>query len=282
MNDNPAKPTDRADNITRTVAAAIVPILLLAFVILFFTPDQTERRFAWAIAPNMTAAFMGAGYLGGAFLFLRVALGDPWRCVKHGFPPVTAFTVMMLIATVLHWERFDLHHFPFQLWLFLYVVTPILIPILWLRNRYKDDGSMVAGDVAVPAAAGWALFVAGIGFTVFASIGLFAPTVLIELWVWQLTPLTARIMAGWFALLAVGGLTIGRERRWSAWRVGLTSIALWHMLVLIAAVINSADFPAGVINWYTVLVLLSVIGMGVLYATMERKRRLYASRHDAV
>lgn len=273
MNDNnPARMPDRADNMTRIVAAAIVPILLLAFVILFFTPDQTERRFAWAIAPNMTAAFMGAGYLGGAYLFLRVALGDPWRCVKHGFPPVTAFTIMMLIVTVLHWERFELSHFPFQLWLILYIVTPVLIPYLWWRNRREDPDGLAVGDVVVPPLARWAMLLAGIGFALFTLIGLFAPAVLIDLWVWQLTPLTARIMAGWFALLAVGGLTIGRELRWSAWRVGLTSIALWHVLVLVAAVINSAEFPAGLINWYTVLVFLSVIGMAGLYVAMTRKQ----------
>jgi hypothetical protein len=263
---------DRADFATRVVAGVVVPILVVAFLILTFTPEQTGQRFAWAISPSMTAAFMGAGYLGGAYVFLRVALGDPWVQVKHGFPPVAAFTTIMLVATVLHWQRFDLGHFPFQLWLLLYVVTPVLIPYLWWRNRSKDTGLVLPGEVLVPAVARWALLVAGVGFAIFSALGLFAPQVLIDLWVWPLSPLTARIMAGWFGLLAVGGLTIGRELRWRAWRVGLVSIALWHGLVLVAALANSADFPAGLLNWYVVLVFISVVGMAGLYVSLERKR----------
>jgi hypothetical protein len=279
MTSSASQVTDRTDTASRIVAAIVVPILVLAFIILFFLPDQSGQRFAWAIAPHMTAAFMAAGYLGGAYVFVRVAMGDPWHHVKHGFPPVTAFTTMMLIVTVLHWERFELSHFPFQLWLLLYVVTPFLIPYLWWRNRHQDPGSLAEGDVTVPVLARWAMLLAGAGFALFSLIGLFAPTLLIEWWVWPLSALTARIMAGWFALLAVGGLTIGRETRWSGWRVGLISIGLWHALILVAAGINSADFLRGPINWYTILVFLSVVGMVGLFVAMERKRsqRLFAS-----
>jgi hypothetical protein len=58
---------------TRWVAALVIPFLVLAFVILFFVPNQTGQRFAWEIKPPMTAAFMGTGYLGGAYFFARVA-----------------------------------------------------------------------------------------------------------------------------------------------------------------------------------------------------------------
>lgn len=266
-------PPERSDLPTRLVAALIVPILLLAFVILFFLPGQTGQRFAWSIAPRLTAAFMGAGYLGGGYLFLRVALGAPWRAVKHGFAPVTAFTTMMLIATLLHWERFDLRHFPFQLWLLLYVLTPVLIPVLWQRNRHRDTGAAAPGDVTVPLVARLALQAAGVSFALFAVIGLVAPERLMALWVWQLSPLTARVLAGWFALLAVGGLTIGRERRWSAWRVGLLSIGIWHGLMLVGTVVYSADFTTGWANWYTALLAVAVAGMVALFIVMEQRAR---------
>jgi hypothetical protein len=265
--------TDQTDAFTRIIAAIIVPILWLAFVILTFVPDQSGQRFAWSIAPHMTAAFMGAGYLGGSYVFFRMALGAPWHCVTRSFAPITAFTIAMLVVTVLHWERFDLSHFPFQLWLILYIVTPVLIPYLWLRNRHADPGTLAESDVAVPLAARWAMTLAGIAIGLFALLGFVAPTVLVDLWIWPLTPLTARIMAGWFTLLAVGGLSIGREVRWSAWRIGLVSIAVWHVLVLLAAGINSAEFPNGFINWYTGLVFLSVLGMVGLFVMMERARR---------
>jgi hypothetical protein len=265
------KPADRIYPLTRIVAALVVPVLVLAFLILYCFPNQSGERFAWAIKPPMMAMFIGSGYLGGAYLFLRVALGGPWHRVAPGFLPVTAFTTSMLLATVLHWDRFDLNHFPFQLWLILYVVTPILVPALWFWNRQEDPAAPDEVDKVVPALARGAMMLSGAGFALFALIGLISPTTLIGMWVWTLTPLTARLLGGWFALLAVGGLTIGRESRWSAWKVGLMSIGSWQALVLLAAVLRPADFPGGVLNWYTVLLALALAGMAGLALYMQRE-----------
>jgi hypothetical protein len=191
--------------------------------------------------------------------------------VAPGFLPVTAFTLSMLAVTFLHWARFDIRHFPFQLWLILYVVTPFLVPYLWIRNRGEDTGAPEEGDAVVPAVARWGMTLVGAVIAVFALVGLISPSTLLGLWVWPLTPLTTRILSGWFSLLAVGGLTIGRETRWSAWKVGLVSIGLWHALILLAAILNPADFPGGVVNWYTVLVVLGLVGMLGLVLYMRRR-----------
>jgi hypothetical protein len=268
-----ANHSDRIYPVTRLVAAIVVPVLVLAFAILYFMPGQSGERFAWAIQPDLMAMFMGAGYIGGAYLFLRVALGGRWHRVAPGFLPVTAFTISMLLATILHWERFELGHFPFILWLILYVVTPFLIPFLWWWNRHEDPGTPEPGDKVVPAAARYGLMAAGAIIGLFALLGILAPTTLIDLWVWPLTPLLARVLGGWFALLAVGGLTIGRETRWSAWQIGLTSIFVWHLLVLIAAVVRAGDFKSSVVNWYTILLVLGLVGMAVLAVAMTLRRR---------
>jgi len=267
-----SSPSDRIRPLTRIIAAIVVPFLVLAFVILYFFPDQSGERFAWAIKPHMTAMFIGAGYIGGAYLFVRTALGGPWHRVAPGFLPVTAFTLSMLVVTILHWDRFDIHHFPFQVWLILYVVTPFLVPYLWMRNRVEDTGAPEAGDAVVPAVARWGMTLIGAVIGVFALIGLVFPSTLIGMWVWPLTPLTARILSGWFALLAVGGLTIGRETRWSAWKIGLLTIGSWHTLILVAALLNPGDFTGGVVNWYTVSVMLVLGGMVGLFLYMQRRQ----------
>ena len=264
---------DRIFRSTRVVAVLVVPFLVLAFLILFFMPETSGTRFAWEIKPSMTAAFMGAGYLGGSWLFLNVIWGKRWHRVAPGFPAVTAFTVAMLLVTALHWERFDLSHRPFQIWLVLYVVTPFLVPFLWWRNRVTDPHTPEPDDVVVPPAARWGLGLLGallLGFAVFAFV---RPESMAALWPWQLSPLTARIMGGWFALLGVGGIVIARETRWSGWRVGLQAIAIWQVLVLLGALLNQADFPGGLANWYLLSVVVVLLGMAVLYGLMERERR---------
>ena len=66
---------DRILPATRLTAALVVPVLILAFLILYFFPETSGERFAWQIKPDMTAAFMGAGYLGGSWLFLHAVFG---------------------------------------------------------------------------------------------------------------------------------------------------------------------------------------------------------------
>jgi hypothetical protein len=260
------------------VSAIIVPFLVLAFLILYFYPDESGQRFAWQIQPRIQAMYIGAGYLGGAYLFIRVVLGARWHRVAAGFLPVTAFTISMLLLTILHWQTFDLRHFPFQLWLVLYIVTPVLVPWLWLLNRHADPGVSESGDPLVPVLVCWLMGAFGAILMVFALTGFVFPVWLIGLWPWALVPLSARAISGWMALLGVGGLIIGRERRWSSWRIGLESIALWHVLILVAAVFNSSDFTDGILgNWYIVSVMIVVAGMVVLYVWMENRRRLETS-----
>lgn len=267
---------DQIFTLTRIVAALVVPILVLAFIILYLLPDQSGKYFAWDIQPNMTAVFMGAGYLGGAWVFANAIFERRWHRVAAGFLPVTTFTVAMLVATVLHWERFSLGHFPFVLWLVLYIVTPFLVPWLWLRNRVTDPGTPEPGDPAVPGLARWSLRLLGMLLLLYGLVGFVAPDFAIQVWPWKLTLLTARVLGGWFALLGVGGLVIGGEKRWSAWRVGLQSIGLWHALVLAGAFFHAADFTGGLLNWYLVSVALVLVGMVVLYIQMEGSRRARA------
>ena len=264
---------DRILPATRLTAALVVPVLILAFLILYFFPETSSERFAWQIKPNMTAAFMGAGYLGGSWLFLHAVFGRRWHRVAAGFLPVAAFTACMLLATILHWDRFELSHFPFILWLILYAVTPFLLPFLWWRNRVFDSGTPEPDDVLVPQGPRWILAALGVLLLLSALFAFLAPERFAPLWPWQLTPLTARIMGGWFVLLGVGGLVIARDTRWSAWRAGLESIGIWHVLVLLAALLNPADFPGGLFNWYLIAVTAVVAGMVILYVMMESRRR---------
>lgn len=264
---------DRIFRSTRIVAAGVVPILILAFLILYLFPETSGTRFAWEIKPDMTAVFMGAGYLGGAVLFAHTVFGQRWHRVAPGFLPVTSFTIAMLLVTVLHWDRFDTSHFPFVLWLILYAVTPFLVPFLWWRNRKTDPGAPEPDDLVIPNLARWSLRLLGAGLVLFAIVGFLQPDWIVSLWPWTLSLLTARILSGWFALLGTGGLVIGRETRWSSWRVGLQSIGLWHLLVIIGAVIHRQDFPQGLFNWYLISVVIVLVSMAVLYLKMEYGRK---------
>ena len=258
---------------TRLVLIVVVPVLILAFLILYVFPDQYGDRFAWKIQPHMTSLLIGSGYLGGAYMFVFAIFGHRFHRVNAAFPPVTSFTIAMLLATFLHWDRFDITHFPFQLWLILYIITPFLILYLWIKNRLTDSGTPEPDDLEVPSFAKWAFLAFGVAAMLWTIIMFIFPQFTISIWPWKLSLLTARVLGGWFSLLGVGGLFTSRDPRWSAWRIPLQSITLWAALVLIGAFMNPGDFTRGVWNSFTIGTGLSILMLIVFQIWMEMRRK---------
>ena len=85
---------------------------------------------------------------------------------------------------------------------------------------------------------------------------------------WALTPLIARVIAGWMMLLGVGGLMLSREPRWSGWRVVLESLVVGITFALLALPFAWSDFNAtSVATWVHVAILgVGLAGIAGLYA----------------
>src|SRR5215470_11275901 len=107
---------------TKIVAGSVIAVLLLAFIALYIFPDHTDIDFAWTILPRTSALLIGAGYTAGAYFFTRLILDKKWHRVQAGFLPITAFTIVMFLATVLHWGRFHHGALNFYLWTIIYAI----------------------------------------------------------------------------------------------------------------------------------------------------------------
>lgn len=271
---------DRILPLTRSVAWILIPFLVAAFIILYLDGDHTAAWFAWEIPSRLTTALMGAGYLGGAYFFLRVGLRPRrhhvhlgagylndssciargtalrWHHVHLGYLPVTIFTIVMLLATLLHWDKFITENWLFWVWLILYIVTPLLVPLVWWLNRRTDPRAPESGERLVPNWLRLGMAFIG-GFLIAVSLAAFLrPDIFIIIWPWTLSPLTARILAGWHALLGAGALALSSDSRWSAWPVAMQSIAITYTLLLLALFWHSEELgTAGLLNWYTVFVV---------------------------
>ncbi len=259
--------------VTRWVARIIVPILALAFIILYSLPHRTTDYFAWTINPTMTPMMMGAGYLAGAYFFLRAATARRWHHVALGLPAVSAFVWFMGIATILHYDRFNHSHPAFIAWLILYAVTPFLIPALWWLNRKRDPGVSDTPEKQLSMPVRGVMALIGLINLGNAFLMLLWPAAYIPIWPWQLTPLTARVVAGWFALPGVVALGVAADSRWSAARITLQSQIFGIILILLGVARAWAEFDtAKVATWafvggLTVLLLVVVW----LYGYMERR-----------
>jgi hypothetical protein len=265
---------DRIYPETRWVLACVIPFLVVAFGMLYFWPDDTGRLFAWTIKPRMTPLLMGAGYVAGAYFFARTLAETRWHRVHIGFLPVTTFAASMGLATILHWDRFNHHHISFYAWAFLYATTPFIVLGLWLSNRRADPGTSDPDDVAIPSTVRWVT--GGVGAVILGTgVLLFLfPQAMIDVWAWKLTPLTARVVGGWFALPGVFGLGIASDRRWSAARLALQSQALGIVLILIGVARAWADFDrTRPLTWAFVAGMAGLlVAIVALYAALEARR----------
>lgn len=267
---------------TRWLAVLIIPFLVVAFIILYFWPHDTDKLFAWTIKPAMTPMMLAAAYAGGIYFFARVVLAKRWHLVKLGFLPVTTFATLLGIATLLHWDRFNHSHIAFFTWAALYFTTPFLVLGVWLRNRTTDPESAKPNEVLIPQVI--RLFIAIIGvITLGVSLLLFLqPALMVRLWPWMLTPLTARVVGAMFALPGVVGLGIAREKRWSAARIILEAQAFSLVMILIAAARAWSDFEqSNPLTWLFVSgISFLFLALAVLYASIELHRRNMVRAHS--
>ncbi|MDQ3979515.1 MAG: hypothetical protein M3314_08195 [Actinomycetota bacterium] len=277
MSEETAAAPARGDQVyatTRWISIVIVPVLVAAFVILYGFPDRTMQLWSWMVCPEMNALIMGGGYLSGAYFFTRVARTREWHRVSVGFVATTVFASMLMLVTILHWDRFNHDHVSFWAWLLLYASTPILLPVLWAKNQRTDPGRLTAGDVRIPRPLRTAVGIGGAIQLAFAAFMFLLPAAAAETWPWELDAATSRSAAAFVAFPAVTWLWFLFEDRWSSFRI-TTHVATMGMVLLgIAALRARQDFTSDGI-WIGYLVSLLVgVGLNVaLYVAMERRAR---------
>jgi hypothetical protein len=257
------------------LGAFIVPFLLVAFPLLYLFPNDTGNWWAWEIRPSMTALIMGAGYIAGAYFFVRVALATRWHRVHLGFLPITAFTAFLGVATFIYWDRFDHHHVAFWIWTGLYVTTPFLVPLAWLRNRRTDPGTLESGDRYVPQRVRSILKAAGLLQFAIAVVLIASPSTMVDIWPWMLTPLAAATLGAWFALPGVTALMMGIDGRWSAIRITLESQLIGLTLILLATARAWEQFDkANALTYvFTGGIALLLVGLAALWGSMVNRQR---------
>ena len=264
---------------TRWLGAVIVPFLVLAFALLYWFPDDTRHWFAWDVQPTITPLVMGAGYIAGAYFFVRVALETHWHRIQVGFLPVTAFTLFMAIGTFNHIDRFATGHVAFWIWTVLYVTTPVLVPLAWWRNRRTDPGTPEPGEPPLPRFARPGLFAVGAVQTIIALVLLLSPATMIEHWPWTLTPLTAQTLGGWFALPGVTALMMALDGRRSAIRITLESQLIGLALILFGVARAWDDIDTSNPLAYALVAGLSGLFLALLSLEIELRRTGSAHRH---
>jgi MFS family permease len=272
-------PISHAVRVFLLFAAALV---FASAVSLFFLSEQTDRYFAWTINPPLTAAFLGAGY-GAITLVLLIALLErEWTNIRLGVSVLATGLVLILLATLLHLDRFHLNSpiFTAQLWawawLILYVIlVPGLVFVLWLQRREKRQLRPRQSSLAP-----WLRILMGLLGTLMAVIGvglILLPTTFAGFWPWPLTPLTGRMIGAWFTAIAVSLLAGTLDNDYPRLYIGAVAYIAFAILQFVNLVRypTSADWSRPN-TWLLIVTLASLLVIGVAslrgYFTFRREQ----------
>jgi hypothetical protein len=206
---------------------------LAAVRAIFLAPDQAHENFAWPITPVVMAAVLGAFYLATGLALVFAIFARRWEHVRVVVVSATIFTTVMLIATVLHWDRFSVRTLPFYVWLASYLLPPPVFVVLfwWHQRRASPIGMHISHPL--PRWFRSLCWGNGAAYVAVSALLFLFPRGLIGRGPWAFTPLTVRTLCGF--LIAAGLIMVGIawENDWRRARIGTVMlVALGPALVV--------------------------------------------------
>jgi hypothetical protein len=239
---------------------------------LFLAPSSAGESFAWTIRVAPTAAFIGAGYLGGAALGLALVLRDgTWP--RSRIVLVTAFVLVTtnLIATLRFSDDFHLASGSSRqmatawIWLVIYVTLPPAVLAVFVAHERRGGRAMWLVDEPLHRGVTVAF---GVTAIVLAFVGLWlflAPEgELVQRWPWHLTPVSAAIVGTWPITFAATFAWALCERDWRRVRIAVVpgiAIALCDLFSAARLEDDLTGSTTSIVLYVSVLVaLVAVLG----------------------
>jgi hypothetical protein len=258
---------------TRVVAVIVLPFLVVAWVLLYLLPNETDTLFAWTIAPSLTSMLLASAYAGGVWFFVAVLRTRRWHRVKYGFPAVLVFASLLATATLLHWDRFHFGHVSFVTWATLYFTTPVLVAVALVLNWRADPATVDERDYRIAQAPRLVVAAVGIVSLVCGLVIFVAPGLVAGAWAWELTPLTTRVVGAVLTLPGVVNLWLLSDSRWSAFR-SIFQAQIASLVFITGALVLARDdlawsrpaAPAFVLG-----IVVSLVGFTAFYLWCERR-----------
>lgn len=170
---------------------------------IFLNPGGSLANFAWPIKPDVMAATLGAIYFSTLFTLVPSVFIGVWQNVRVLVLPGAIFTTALLIATLLHWDRFSTTTIPFYVWFASYLLPPpVFAGMYWWHQRWSSPvGAHI--EHPLPGALRTFLLVNGLVLTAFIAVAFVLPSILQQIAPWTFTPLTTRAFCGLVSLASL-------------------------------------------------------------------------------
>lgn len=249
---------------------------LMAGIQLFVLSERTDVYFAWTIQSALTAATLGGFYLGSMTFGYISARESNWVNVRGPALGLFIFVLVSLAATILHLDKFHLGsenlltRSAAWIWLAIYIFLPVGLGISYFF-QVRLSNSVPEETLTSPPPVWYQGLLAVHGVAgVLLAIGLFfAPLSISPLWLWVLTPLTARALSAWFLSFGVLDLFSAMEKDWRRLRVTSIGYVVSGTFGIIALLRYSGQADlSGLAGAGYIAYLLLLLGFG-LYGWKE-------------
>src|SRR5215510_15056536 len=159
-------------------------------------PQDSATNFAWPIQPVVMAAVLGAFYMSSALLFVIPFFAKHWEMIRVMILPTAIFSTVQLLATFLHWDKFSIGTTPFYVWFASYLLPPPIFVSAYLWHQRRAAARTSGVDSPIPAWMRTLFWIFGLGLILIAISAFIFPSLLIQNFPWELTPLTTRSLCG--------------------------------------------------------------------------------------
>lgn len=216
----------------------MIQCFLAAFFVLWFlVMPQNGKYFAWPVVPELTAMFLGAGFILRSYFGYHLWRDKYWYTVRWSMNGDFAFLGVLFIATWWHILEMNWHLENVSdglrifslviahIWVFAYTFEPLAVFLLHPRESEAHapiSMELSEGQLQTPLKSALvAIFFLG---TAVWALLFFTPEFANLRWPWELNEFDSRIMSAWFAGSAVWSITMYFMKDWVEVKMGVRAI----------------------------------------------------------
>jgi hypothetical protein len=197
------------------------------------------------MVPPMHSRFLGSMYLSGAtFMGLNI-LAKQWAEVRVVTPMIAIWTGMLGVISLFHLSVFDWGRVQVWIWFIAYISFPLIAA--WIAWQQRSQTNPAEGLPLSNRLRTYLYFQGGL-VTLLALSLLIAPSWMVTLWPWKITPILAHIYSAPFLSYGLGSLYAVSQETWREVRIVIYATLVFTVGVLLASLHHANLFDFGIFS----------------------------------